>query len=190
MKPFLFWTFLIIYSVSAQAQVINGRYWNPIRDYFAWDFGRFNFQLTAPNLKNSTDSGSIAFKDNKFWGRNDTGWVSLSDISTPSLGSTHIDTTGSYTIPDSVNNVILQYAGGTSITLPDPAAYDKREITIRNVSGNGATFNYELVYSAGNSSDELATGKWVRIKSDGTDWRVTQESGSEGGGGGIIIDNF
>ena len=110
-------------------------------------------------------------------------------------GSTHIETTGTYTIPDSVNNLILQFAGGSTITLPDPGSYDKREITIRNVSGNGATFNYSLVYGPGNTSNTLATDKWVKIKSDGTDWNVVQESGSGDqinitGGGGIIIDNF
>ena len=110
-------------------------------------------------------------------------------------GSTHIETTGTYTVPDTVNNVILQYGGGSTITLPDPGSYDKREITLRNVSGNGATFNYSLVYGPGNTSNTLVTDKWVRIKSDGTDWNVVQESGSGDqinitGGGGIIIDNF
>lgn len=102
------------------------------------------------------------------------------------IGSTHIETTGAYTVADSVNTIILQYSGGTEITLPDPASYNKREITIRNISGNGATFNYDVA--------ALPTDKWITIKSDGTDWNVIQESGEgttiTGSGGGVFIDNF
>lgn len=97
MKPYLIAALLLIITIAAKSQVIvNGRYWNRIRDYLAWDNGRFSYQLTAPNSKISIDSGSIAFKENKFWGRNDTGWVSLSSSS---ILTTVPDTTARDAIP-------------------------------------------------------------------------------------------
>lgn len=126
---------------------------------------------------------------------NGAQWIYLGgggDTAIAEQGSTHIETTGYYLVADSINTIICQYSGGeTGIDLPDPSAHNKREITISNVSGNDASFNYLLKYSASEFSATLANGKWVKIKSDGSWWNVVQDSGGStvvSGGGGNAVE--
>lgn len=153
--------------------------------------------LSIPQDTIYSKSG-IAQKDSTLYVGNGSFWTKVKGDGSvqPSLSATHIETTGTYTVADSVNTVICQYSGGaTGINLPDPAASDKRELTIRNVSGNDVTFNYSVKYSSSESSSTLATGKSIRIKSDGTNWNVVQDSGSSStvinsSGSGVFVTEF
>lgn len=191
-KPYLFFIFLLVLCTSASAQIINGRFYRFLQGPQAYDYGRFKTELVPPYiLSSSADTGSMAFNDNKWYGKKRNGtWVELGSSSF-TIGSTFIVTTSSYTIADSVSTVIIDAASDVDVYLPDPEDYDKREITIKNPSENQALFTVPVYYSSTVTSTSLAAGKWIHIKSDAGVWWVTQESGVTsstsitGGSGGL-----
>ncbi len=185
-KPYLLIIFLAMLCTSASAQLINGRFYRFLQGPQAYDYGRFKTELVPPyQLSAEADTGSIAFNNNKWYGKKtDSTWVEIGSGVDPVLQTFTSVTTDSYTIPDSVNSVIVDYSGDATVNLPTALSSDKREITIRNAGSGTVYFNYAVKYSTTLSSAVLATGKSIKIKSDGADWNVIQDNSSTSSGGG------
>ncbi len=70
--------------LQVSAQQFPDRYYTPIKSPFAWDWGRFQKGLVLPgDMTSAADTGSLVFKNNKFYGRKIVGgvvtWVPFAD---------------------------------------------------------------------------------------------------------------
>lgn len=186
------WALIIIITAlfisNSNAQIINGKYYSPVKTPINWDFGRASKQFNIPSDTLTTaDTSAIAWKDGKFYGKYRDGWKLLgADSIVVDDGGTSIVTGSAYTVADGINNVLSRNTTGTTIiTLPAAAASNKREITIKNTGSYVVNTSTQFVLTTGSLSDAISPGAWVKIKSDGTNWNVVQDNSSSGGGGSV-----
>lgn len=184
MKSVLILIILASFISNSNAQIINGKYYSPVKTPINWDFGRASKQFNIPSDTLTTaDTSAIAWKDGKFYGRYRDGWKVLgADSIVVDDGGTSIITGSAYTIANGINNVLSRNVTGTTmITLPSASGSNKREITLKNTGSYVVNTSTQFVLTTGSLSDVISPGAWVKIKSDGTNWNVVQDNASSGG---------
>lgn len=190
------WALIIIITAlfinNSNAQIINGKYYSPVKTPINWDFGRASKQFNIPSDTLTTaDTSAIAWKNGKFYGKYRDGWKLLgADSIVVDDGGTSIVTGSAYTIVDGINNVLVRNTTGTTmLTLPIASVSNKREITIKNTGSYVVNTNIQFVLTAGSLSDVISPGSWVTIKSDGISWNVIQDNTLLPGSGGSVTGN-
>lgn len=86
--------------------------------------------------------------------------------------STIVAATGTIT---TATNIIVNYAGTCTLTLPAASSYNSRVLKIKTVTANAVNSASSNVVpltstSAGTAIVTATAGKWVELVSDGTNW--------------------
>jgi hypothetical protein len=87
-------------------------------------------------------------------------------------------TTATYTVT-TATWVIVNFAGTCTLTLPNPAQFPGRNLSVKTLTANtviSASSNVEPIDSATPGAAILAAtaGKWARLVSDGIDWIIME----------------
>jgi len=86
-------------------------------------------------------------------------------------------TTVTYTVLPTDTDLIANYAGTMTLTLPDAAIYPNRRLTIRTITANTVVSAASNVVpaaggAAGTAILSATAGKWATLMSDGTNWQI------------------
>lgn len=203
-KPYLAFIALVMLCHTVDAQTFRGESFNPIKGSFNWDGGRFKNQLTYPyQFKANADTGSVAFFNNKFYGKRVVNgveaWVPFVD-STSAVTSEANDkyqyaNNTDVTVQDTSTVLILNEdadnTANRNVTLKSAATFAGKTLKILNYNG-GDYFNVLTSGIIGNDGvvfSVLKNQATYNLVSDGNTWRVLSvteniEPGSGGGGGG------
>lgn len=87
------------------------------------------------------------------------------------------ETTAARTVAAADSNIIVNYAGICTLTLPAAASFPGRELTVRTITANtvvSASGNVVPLAGGGAGTAILAAtaGKWATLVSDATNWQI------------------
>jgi hypothetical protein len=146
--------------------------------------GRTTGSAAAQYWIDATGSGTVDIYDPIFIGTPPSGIISPGSTQavtihlTPASGLT-TQTGATYTVLDSDCDLIANRAGTVTYTLPAPASYLGRTLFIRTIQNQTAVSASANVVplaggAAGTAILAATAGKYARLKSDGTNWLITE----------------
>ncbi len=148
----------------------------------AWGGGESNYSATNKcqyGVFFVGDSGTSSVSNEHNNGLGLPGPAVCRFLSGIALGGLSVQTSATYTVLDSDQYLIANFAGTVTYTLPAPVENFGRSLTFKTITANtvvSAASNVRPLASGAAGTAILAAtdGKFARLVSDGTDWQIME----------------